>query len=175
MQNSTLDLWIKSILFYLGQARKYRLVSKVAWQTSQYYWIISKINQIFTHYLRLKLRSNIVKAKSEAKPPYILKNKLHKIFCNRSVDCILSGQKTCIQHVKDTNSLCHFPENSNLLVHLPWYVTDWSLRVSCRKVYQSIDLHDYRFIIKFKDLKITMWSWCVIDVRSNEKTIISDM
>ena len=53
-------------------------------------------------------------------------NKIHKIFCSRSVDCILSGQKTCIQHVKDINPLCHFPENSNLLIKFI------IIRISCK-------------------------------------------
>ena len=76
-----------------------------------------------------------------------MKNKLHKIFCSSSVDCILSGQKTCIQHVKDKN-LCHFPENSNLLVHLPWYIM-------FRMKYKVLVC-----IIKFKDYKNNVVMMC---------------
>lgn len=56
---------INTIFFNSGQTRKTNLANY-----SPSYWIISIFNQIFSYYVRFKLRSNTVSAKSEDKQPY---------------------------------------------------------------------------------------------------------
>ena len=48
-------LIINTIFFNLAQERKYSLVSKVEWQTTQYYWIYqSKLYVLFEVEIKIK-------------------------------------------------------------------------------------------------------------------------